>query len=150
MSNERWSWASAGAASGGTVIGVPVGGGFGILIARAAGFGESVSDYGPAFFVTVATACMLGLAGCYLALRLLGDSTALTTVTILAVLLPGSALSVVLVAQALADTFDWTFGALIPFSVVLYVSCVVVSPVVARLIAGSLSGAANPPSASAL
>lgn len=138
MSDERWDWAAASAASGGTAAGVPIGGGFGILLARALGFRESVADGGPAFFITVTAACLLGLAGCYLALRLLRDSRALPTVIILAVLLPGAALSVEPVGRALAATFDWTFGVLIPVAVVLYVCCPVVAPVVARLIAGLL------------
>ena len=145
MSDGRWSWGSAGAASGGTVVGVPVGGALGILTAPAAGFGDSVADYGPALLATVGSACVLGLAGCYLALRFVGDPRALPTVIILAVLLPGSALSVEPVGRALADTFDWTFGVLIPVGVVLYVSCPVLSPVLARLIAGLLPGSDSQP-----
>ena len=145
MSDERWDWAAASAASGGTVAGVPVGGGFGILLARALGFRESVADYGPAFFITVTGACLVGLAGCYLALRLLRDSRALPTVIILAVLLPGAALSVEPMGKALAATFDWTFGVLIPVGVVLYVCCPVLAPVVARLIAGLLPAGKSHP-----
>lgn len=55
-----------------------------------------------------------------------------------AVLLPGAALSVEPMGHALAATFDWTFGVLIPVSVVLYVCCPVLAPVVARLTAGLL------------
>ena len=113
---------------------MPASGGFGILLARALGFHESVADYGPAFFITVTAACLLGLAGCYLASRFRRDSRALPTVIILAVLLSGAASGVEPMGHALAATFDWTFGVLIPVGVVLYVCCSVLAPVVARLI----------------
>lgn len=146
MNEDTWNWLSAGAASGGTVVGVAVGGGLGILGARAVGFSESVADYDAAFLVTVGTACVLGLVGCYLALRVVGDERALSTVLILALLMPGSALSLEPIGQALARAFDWGFGLLIPLGVILYVSCVVVSPVVARIIAGFLPAPHHRPS----
>ena len=138
MSDDRWSWLAAGAASGGTVAGVLVGGGVGLLGARGLGLEESVADYGAPFFVTVASACVLGLAGCHVALRLMGDSRATATVLVLAVLLPGSALSLDPIGQALAGALDWSFGLMVTIGVVSYVSCVVLSPVVARFIAGFL------------
>lgn len=109
------------------------------------GFGESVADYGPAFFCTVGVAWSFGLAGYYVALRLLGDARAAPTVIVLAVLLPASALSVQTLGQALADAFDWTFGLLIPLSIVLYISCVVGPPIAARLIASFFQKATTVP-----
>lgn len=138
MSNDetRWAWAPAGVASAGTVTGVAVGAGIGMLIARAMGFTESVADYGPAFLFTVGAAWALALVGCYVALWLLRDSRTVPTVVVLAVLLPGSVLVVQPLGQVLADAFGWTFGLLIPLSVCLHISCVIGAPFAARLIAG--------------
>ncbi len=131
----EWSWGSVLSASGGTLAGVLLGGSASVLIARARG-GQSLADYGPALFVCLTTAYVLGLVGCYLALRVMDDPCALQTVAILAVMLPGSVWAVGPVVRMLARMFHWTFGIAIPVTIVLLPLSVVLPPIAARLIAG--------------
>ncbi len=132
---SEWSWVSVLAATGGTLVGVAVGAGAGVLLARATG-SQSPADYGPSYFACLGAAYVLGLAGCYLALRAAGDPRVVPTVGILAVVLPGSVWAVGPVVRMLARTFDWTFGVAIPVTIVLVPLSVVLPPVAARMIAG--------------
>ncbi len=140
--DTRWSWVSVISASGGSVAGVLVGAGVSVLVARALG-SQSLADYGPAFVACIATACAFGLVGCSLALRAAGDSRVITTVAILAVMLPGSAWAFDPVVTTLARTFRWTFGVAIPVAIVLLPLFVVLPAIVARMVAGLFPCAAR-------
>lgn len=106
-----------------------------MLLARATG-SQSAADYGSSFFACLAAAYVLGLVGCYLALRAAGDPRVVPTVAILAVVLPCSAWTVGPMVRILARTFDWTFGVAIPVTIILVPLSVVLPPVAARMIAG--------------
>ncbi len=132
---SEWSWVSVLTATGGTLAGVVVGAGSGALLVRVTG-SQSPADYGPSFFACLAAAYMLGLVGCYLALRAAGYPRVVPTVAILAVVLPCSVWAVGPIVRMLAGTFDWTFGVAIPVTIVLVPLSVVLPPVAARMIAG--------------
>lgn len=131
-------WLLLVASAGGTLGGIILGGGSGLLTARALGMNESVADYGTPFYIAIGGAWFLGLLGCYLALVALHDPKAVPAVVILALLLPGSAAVAGPLASALARVFRTTFGTLVEIAVVLYVLLPMISPVVARLIAAAL------------
>lgn len=108
-------------------------------MARAIGLRESVADYGSAFLVTIGAACVVGLMCCYLALRIIGDCRALSTTVLLSVLLPGVAFGLDPLGSLLGNELELTYGFLIPLGVILYVLCVVLTPMLARLVAGYIS-----------
>jgi hypothetical protein len=128
-------WSLALAASGGTAGGIFVGGATALLAARVVGLDESIADYGSPFYMAIGGAWLLGLLGCYLALRCIRDSKAIPTVGILALLLPSSAVIVDPLASVLSRWISPTFGTLVTVATVFYVLLPLLSPIVARSLA---------------
>ncbi len=128
-------WSPALAATGGTAVGILIGGATALLVARATGLDESIADYGPPFYMALGGAWLFGLLGCYFALSALRDSKAVPTVGILALLLPGSAVIADPLALAISGWISPTFGTLITVATVFYVVLPLLCPVAARSLA---------------
>jgi hypothetical protein len=129
-----WSWVGAAAATGGTIVGIGVGGAFGLGVARLAG----VPDYRGSLYYVLAGASILGAVGCYVAQAFARDPRAWPTAFLVLVML-SSAMSVAdLIAGTVASLFSTTFGTAISIAVFLYVLIPLLSPLLARLIAGAV------------
>ncbi len=126
-----WSWVGAAAATGGTVLGIGVGGVLGLGVAKLAG----VPDYGGALNYVLAGASALGALGCFLAQVLARDPRAGPTAFFVLVMLASAQTVADHLTGALANLFSTTFGTAISIAVSLYVLIPLLSPLLARLIA---------------
>lgn len=136
MSTGGRSWWSLGlAATGGTVAGALIGSAAGLLLARALGLKESIAHTGQPFYMALSGAWLMSLLGCYIALAMLRDPKARVTVIILALILPGSAVTAGPLARAIARWFSTTFGTLVTIGLVLSMLLLILSPIVARVLA---------------
>ncbi|MDQ3305146.1 MAG: hypothetical protein M3535_04065 [Actinomycetota bacterium] len=126
-----WSWVGALAATGGTILGIGVGGVLGLMAARLAG----IPDYGGALNHVLVGASVVGAVGCYGALALARDSRAVPTVLFVLVLLSTARGAADLLTGAIAAMFSTTFGTAISIAVFLYVLIPLLAPLIARFLA---------------
>lgn len=129
-----WSWVGAAAATGGTIVGIGVGGALGLGVARLAG----VPDYHGSLYYVLAGASILGAVGCYVAQAFARDPRAWPTALLVLVMLASAKAVANFVARSAASLFSTTFGTAISIAVFLYVLIPLLSPLLARLIAGAV------------
>ena len=129
-----WSWVGAAAATGGTIVGIGVGGALGLGVARLAG----VPAYRGALYYVLAGATLLGAVGCFVAQALARDPRAAPTAFLVLVMLASALPVAEFVARTVARVFSTTFGTAISVAVVLYVLIPLLSPLLARLIAAAV------------
>ncbi len=125
------SWVGALAATGGTILGIGVGGVLGLLAARITG----IPDYRGALNYVLVGASLVGAGGCYVAQSLARDSRAAPTALFVLVLLATSQVAADVVTGVIAALFSTTFGTAISIAVMLYVLIPLLSPLIARALA---------------
>ena len=129
-----WSWVGAAAATGGTILGIGVGGALGLGVATLAG----VPDYRDSLPYVLAGASAVGAVGCFLAQVLARDSRAGPTAVFVLVMLALAQTVADHLTRALANVFSTTFGMAISIAVSLYVLIPLLSPLLARLMAAAV------------
>jgi hypothetical protein len=129
-----WSWLGAAAATGGTVLGIGVGGALGLGVAKLAG----VPDYRGSLDYVLAGASLFGALGCFVAQSFVRDHRAALTAFFVLVMLVSAQWVADLLTGAIANLFSTTFGTAINIAVSLYVVIPLLSPLLARLMAAAV------------
>lgn len=129
-----WSWVGAAAATGGTVLGIGVGGALGLGVAKLAG----VPDYRGSLYYVLAGASVLGALGCFVAQAFVRDNRRALTAFFVLVMLASAKWVANFLTRAIANLFSTTFGTAISIAVSLYVLIPLLSPLLARLMAAAV------------